>query len=129
MFVSHFGNGDEEDQNQIYKYCSRFGQVAKITIFPGTSYGHIEMDSAESVSRIMQDMDAPNVKTLKFYGKDRYVAFFPTPVRFEELKNKATVDFPQSTLAVTGIIPGLFVYDDFITEGKFTLLNALISFR
>jgi hypothetical protein len=42
----------------------------------------------------MGDLDGPNVKTLKFYGKERYVAFFQTAVKFEQLKNKATVDFP-----------------------------------
>lgn len=69
-------------------------------------------------------MDAPNIKTLKFYGKDRYAAFFTTHIKFEQLKNKATVDFPQSKYAYSGIIPGLHVYDDFITEGK---LNSSIK--
>lgn len=118
LFVSHFGNGDEEDQNVINEYVSRFGKVKKITIFPGTSYGHLEFENVESVQKLMSDMDGPNIKTLKFYGKDRYVAFFQTPITFSELKNKATVDFPQSTNAYTGIIPGLYVFDDFITEGN-----------
>lgn len=25
VFVAHFGNGDEEDQNVIYAYASKFG--------------------------------------------------------------------------------------------------------
>lgn len=32
------------------------------------------------------------------------------------MKNKATVDFPTSYQAKTGSIPGLYVYDNFITE-------------
>ncbi len=52
------------------------------------------MQDVEAVSRLMSEMEAPNIKTLKFYGKDRLVAFFPTHLKFENLKNKATVDFP-----------------------------------
>ena len=95
VFVSHFGNGDEEDQNVIHEYVSKIGNLIRITIFPGTSYGHLEFASVDDVAKLMQDMDTPNIKTLKFYGtKERHVAFFPTPIKFNELKNKAVFDFP-----------------------------------
>jgi hypothetical protein len=32
------------------------------------------------------------------------------------------VDFPCSVIAETGSIPGLYVYENFITEGKFLAL-------
>ena len=118
IFVSHFGNGDEEDQNVLNEYACKFGEISRVTILPGQSYGHLEFKDNESVQRLMQDMDAPSIKELKFYEKERYVVFIPTSVEFQQLKNRATVDFPQSTNAHTGIIPGLYVYDDFITEGK-----------
>lgn len=66
-------------------------------------------------------MDADNIKTLQDnsrVGKERQVVFFFTTLGFDELKNKATVDFPSSEYAKTGSIPGLYVYDEFITEGK-----------
>jgi hypothetical protein len=44
--------------------------------------------------------------------------FINTQLAGDQLKNKATIDFPTSDLAQTGSIPGLFVYDNFITEGK-----------
>ena len=75
----------------------------------------------------MSDMDAPNIKILKFYGKDRYVAFFMTHIKFEQLKNKATVDFPQSKYAYSGIIPGLYVFDEFITEGKLISILSILE--
>ena len=68
--------------------------------------------------KLMSDLDADNVKVLQQGGKERHLAIFNTPLKYDELKNKATVDFPCSTLAVTNAIPGLYVYDDFISEGK-----------
>jgi len=41
MLVTHFGNGDETDQQLLIDFCSKFGQVISITILPGTNYGHI----------------------------------------------------------------------------------------
>jgi hypothetical protein len=42
----------------------------------------------------------------------------------DDLKNKATVDFPCSSLAQTNSIPGLYVYDNFISEGKIFANNS-----
>lgn len=42
ILVAHFGNGDEDDQTIVSEYCRRFGEVKRISIFPGISYGHLE---------------------------------------------------------------------------------------
>ena len=67
---------------------------------------------------MLADLEAENVKVLQQGGKERHLAIFNTPLEYDELKNKATVDFPCSVIAETGSIPGLYVYDNFITEGK-----------
>ena len=120
LLIAHFGNGDESDQTLITSYAKKFGQVVRITIFPGISYGHMEFESVEAAARMMADIDRENVKTLKDEnGKDRQLALFYTTLESDELKNKATVDFPVSVNAQTNSIPGLYVYDEFISEGNF----------
>lgn len=66
----------------------------------------------------MGDMDFENIKVLKFYGKDRHITFYYTTVGFNELRKQATVDVPDAKYAKTNLIQGLYVYDEFITEGK-----------
>ena len=118
LLVAHFGNGDEDDQNLIIRYCSQFGEISKVTIFPGISYGHLEFKEVESAVALMKSMDSENVKTLIDDKKERQLVFFFTHLSFDELKNKASVDFPCSTIAHSQIIPGLYIFDEFITEGK-----------
>lgn len=76
------------------------------------------MDSVESAQKLMNDMDAENIKILKFYGKDRYITFYYTPITFEELRKQSTVDVPDAHYAKNNLMQGLYVFDDFITEGK-----------
>jgi hypothetical protein len=64
FLVAHFGNGDEDDQNLISEYCSKFGTLKHITIFPGISYGHIEFDNVEAGALMMKDLDTDNIKVL-----------------------------------------------------------------
>ena len=66
----------------------------------------------------MKDMDSENIKTLKFYGKERVITFFYTPITFHELRKSTQVDVPDAEVAHDGALPGLYVYDNFITEGK-----------
>jgi alkylated DNA repair protein alkB family protein 8 len=51
-------------------------------------------------------------------GKERHLAVFPTRLQAHQLKNKASLDFPVSVPAKTRVIPGLYVFDDFITESE-----------
>jgi hypothetical protein len=78
----------------------------------------MEFADVDSAVRLLKDLDADNIKVLQQHQKERHLAIFNTHLNYDELKNKATVDFPCSTLAQTGSIPGLYVYDEFITEGK-----------
>lgn len=82
MLVAHFGNGDEDDQTLVSQYAGRFGKLARITIFPGLSYGHLEFESSDAVTSLMSDMDAQNVKSITHAGKERHLVFFPTPLGF-----------------------------------------------
>jgi hypothetical protein len=44
MFVAHFGNGDEADQELVMKYVQEnagYDAIESITILPGINYGHI----------------------------------------------------------------------------------------
>ncbi len=48
LWCYHFGNGDEEDQVKIKKfYEDNYGAGVKVIIYPGISYGFIELASIE----------------------------------------------------------------------------------
>ena len=50
MFVAHFGNGDEADQELVLSYVRGVAgedSVREITILPGINYGHLVMESAD----------------------------------------------------------------------------------
>lgn len=64
FLVAHFGNGDEDDQTLIQEYARKFGDIARITIFPGISYGHIEFKEEAAASKMIADFDSENVKVL-----------------------------------------------------------------
>ncbi len=76
---------------------------------------------------MMKDLDSDNIKVLQQNKKERHLAIFNTQLQSDELKNKATIDFPTSYLAKTGIIPGLYVYDEFITECKVYLILIFLE--
>ena len=54
MFVAHFGNGDEVDQNVIIEACEKFGELAEITIIPGNSYGHITFKALSAATALLE---------------------------------------------------------------------------
>jgi len=48
LLITHFGNGDEIDQNVLIDYFEKVGvSTAELTIFPGGNYGHAEFKSVE----------------------------------------------------------------------------------
>ena len=115
MFVTHFGNGDEADQELVLAYVKEKageGAVVSITILPGMNYGHLVVQSPEQSSLVMASLMEANATMI---GK-RVLAFFYTTMRKEDLKKSSIVDFPDARPAYTGAIPGLFIVDDFITE-------------
>ena len=47
---------------------------------------------------------------------DRTVVFFYTPLKCSELKKSVNIEVPISEIASSGSIPGLYIYDNFISE-------------
>ena len=124
LFVTHFGNGDEVDQDLIIEYASQHGEVKQITILPGNNYGHLVMDSAASAQRIIDSLMDANATLFQ----KRTLVFFHTALEKEALKKNTVIDFPEAKAAVTGAIPGLYIIDDFVTEDESTeLISSLDS--
>ena len=80
MFVTHFGNGDECDQDLVIRYVQEQGcTVVKITIIPGNNYGHIVLGSEEESKVIMESLATNNATP---YMK-RVLVFFCTKLSKE----------------------------------------------
>jgi len=59
MFVAHFGNGDEADQDLVLNYVkdkAGADSVKEITIMPGINYGHLVLSSPEASTAVMQSL-------------------------------------------------------------------------
>ena len=46
----------------------------------------------------------------------RVLVFFCTSIEKDGLRKQEVVDFPDATVAKTGSLPGLYVFDDFVSE-------------
>jgi len=115
MFVAHFGNGDEADQELVLSYLRKVASansVESITILPGINYGHIVLQNSEQSKSVMESLMEMNAT---LYEK-RVLAFFYTTLQKENLKKSSIVDFPDARVAFTGAIPGLYIIDDFVTD-------------
>ena len=127
MFVTHFGNGDEDDQELVLSYVSEQvgqGSVTEITILPGMNYGHITLATPEQGSAVLKSLMEQNATLC---GK-RVLAFFFTNLRKQDLKKSTIVDFPDASIAKTGDIPGLHIFNDFVSEEESQeLIRALDS--
>lgn len=56
MFFYHFGNGDEEDQIKTKQYfVENYGSDVNVIIYPGISYGFIELKSMETANKIIRN--------------------------------------------------------------------------
>jgi hypothetical protein len=65
----------------------------------------------------MENMNKESVKELTFFGnKKRFVVFFYTDLKFKDLRKNSSIDVPDANIAKSGSLPGLFVFDDFISE-------------
>ena len=54
--MTHFGNGDQIDQDVLTNYClEKGGPLEHLVIFPGANYGHISFKNLESAYRLMQE--------------------------------------------------------------------------
>ena len=64
-------------------------------------------------------MDSPNCANITFkdsQNPDRTVVFFYTPLNLADLKKSENIEISMAPMAKTGLIPGLYVWDNFITE-------------
>jgi hypothetical protein len=48
--------------------------------------------------------------------KKRTLVFFHTALHKDDLKKSSVLDFPEATIAKTGSIPGLYIFNDFVTD-------------
>ena len=48
--------------------------------------------------------------------ENRTLVFFHTHMTKDDLKKNTVIDFPDAKEAYTGAIPGLFIFDDFVTD-------------
>lgn len=49
-------------------------------------------------------------------NKKRIITFFYTDLKFKDLRKNLSIDVPNAILAKNGVLPGLYVYDNFISE-------------
>ena len=113
--MTHFGNGDEADQDLILQYLGDLGCTVKsITIIPGNNYGHVELSSEAESKLVIGSLIANNAVIV---GK-RVLVFFCTSIKKDGLKKQEVVDFPDASVAKTGSLPGLYVFDDFVSEAE-----------
>ena len=86
--------------------------MKSITIIPGNNYGHVELLSEIESKVVMSSLIANNAVIV---GK-RVLVFFCTSIEKDGLRKQEVVDFPDATVAKTGSLPGLYVFDDFVSE-------------
>lgn len=118
MFITHFGNGDELDQELILKVLTQFGSVLSLTVLPGTNYAHAQMASADEAARVFQwveEQSAEAKQTNVLQVDTRFLVFFHTEITRDKLKRHEIINFPDSVKAKSGAIPGLYIFEDFVT--------------
>ena len=176
LWCYHFGNGDEEDQVKIKTfYEENYGAGAKVIIYPGISYGFIELDSMEIAEIIVKKENAlsisndedflnpekiDNIKNenLKKYiqkkaeadfesmpteiikqlkiktffhninftnGGDRPVFTIFSKIPSSQVEQDKLCNFPKAHYSVE--IPGLYSFEDFITESQEKELIEMID--
>ena len=67
----------------------------------------------------MNSFDLENCANISFEGSDnptRTVVFFYTPLACKDLKKNEKNEVPDAEVAKTNSIPGLYVYDEIISE-------------
>ena len=46
------------------------------------------------------------------------LVFFCTSIKKDDLRKQEVVDFPDASVAKAGSLPGLYVFDDFVSEAE-----------
>lgn len=53
---------------------------------------------------------------------ERFLAFFHTTISKDKLKRHEIINFPSSSVAKTGSIPGLYIFENFVTAEEEQLI-------
>jgi hypothetical protein len=118
MLVTHFGNGDETDQTLVLNYCRKFGSVSSLTVLPGTNYAHVEFAEAAASLELANSIKSEAKQQNVIQIGDRYLVFFHTTITKDNLKRHELFNFPNASAAKSGMIPGLYIFNDFITQDE-----------
>ena len=60
------------------------------------------------------------------FSNNKTLVYFNTVLQAKDLKRQQTIDFPTAVKAKTGIIPGLHIFEDFVTiEEEQNLIKSL----
>lgn len=116
LLVTHFGNGDETDQDVLARYLQPFGSVQTLTVLPGTNYAHVQFHKVESSIALFEHLKVECKHANVAQVDDRYLVFFNTHLEKEKLKRHQIINFPDSVHAQSGSIPGLYIFDEFISK-------------
>lgn len=134
VWIYHFGNGDENDQNSIKEYFNKNFGECKVFMFPGISYGFLEFKEKSIAIKVLNDDSQPSVKIkhagheIKFPNGERTVFTFYSNLPLAEVQqNKNTTGtFPVASYKAN--VPGLYIIDDFLTEEEESqMINSIDS--
>ncbi len=74
--------------------------------------------------KFLQTEDHPNNNAINVDA--RTLVFFHTSICKENLKRQTLIDFPNALIAKTNSIPGLYIYNDFVTtEEEYYIVKGL----
>lgn len=74
--------------------------------------------------KFLQTEDHPNNNAINVEA--RTLVFFHTSICKENLKRQTLIDFPNALIAKTNSIPGLYIYNDFVTtEEEYYIVKGL----
>lgn len=133
LWIYHFGNGDEDDQISIKNYfLEKFGEC-KVYIFPGISYGFLELGNTVKLENFTNS--GLIEKSYPFFdfevnfltGMRKIFAFFSN-IPLQEVQENKNSTFPIASYKID--IPGLYIIDDFLSEEEEkTLIEYIDSFQ
>lgn len=127
LWVYHFGDGDADDQIIIKEYMEATYGECMVYIFPGISYGFINFKNISdaiklSPSESEEDTKNPKTKILSsphkiiFSTGERTIYTFYSKIPFEQVDQNHTSNFPIASFYEEGVLPGIHLINDFITE-------------
>jgi alkylated DNA repair protein alkB family protein 8 len=159
LWIYHFGNGDEDDQNRIKEYFENNYGHCKVYIFPGISYGFIEMSDLAHAEKVIPINDDITKENNKKYNEIKKNAKSQSQIEKDEdfshvLYNSHTLKFENGERTIFSFyskvslpevvqnkesafpiahykvdVPGLYIFDEFITPEEESKLLEEINNR